>query len=208
MLLLLEHPPTITLGRGADRCHLLADETALDRLGVTVVDTDRGGDITFHGPGQLVGYPIVNLVDHRTDIDWYLRTVEGVLIEACGVFGLHARRFPPHTGVWVGDRKIAAIGVKVRRWVTSHGFAMNVRDLSAWFGLIVPCGLAEYGVTSVEQELGRTIPESDVRLAVAGLMEARFASAGSGPPGSSADISRIIGEILPKRLDSPSGAAL
>jgi len=154
LLLLLEHPPTITLGRAARREHLLAEPADLERHGVEVIETDRGGDITFHGPGQIVGYPIVDLRAHRPDMHWYLRTLEQALISFAASVGVKAHRCPPHTGVWVGDRKLAAIGVHARHWVTSHGFALNVSDLREWFDLIVPCGLHELGVTSLQAELG------------------------------------------------------
>jgi lipoyl(octanoyl) transferase len=156
-LLLLEHPPTITLGRGADRANLLASPERLEQLGIAVHEIDRGGDITFHGPGQLVGYPIFNLAEHRKDLHWFLRQIEEALILALAEFGVEGRRFPPHTGVWIGDEKVAAIGIKVSRWVSTHGFAFNVSTSMEHFDLIVPCGIREYGVTSLSRAVGRMV---------------------------------------------------
>jgi len=150
-LLLLEHPPTITLGRGADSAHILASTDRLKRLGIAVHSIDRGGDVTYHGPGQLVGYPIFHLSDYCKDLHWYLRQLEETLILALAAFGVSARRFPPHTGVWIGEKKIAAIGIKVSRWVSTHGFALNVAPDRRHFDLIVPCGIRGYGVTSLTE---------------------------------------------------------
>jgi lipoate-protein ligase B len=163
-LLLLEHPPTITLGRAARREHLLASPEELQRLGVELVETDRGGDITYHGPGQLIGYPILNLQAEplRPDLHWYLRGLEEMLIHALAGFGVAASRFPGNTGVWVGmgtesPRKIAAIGIRCSRWIVQHGFALNVQPIMSHFGLIVPCGIHDYRVTSLAEELGRDV---------------------------------------------------
>lgn len=173
VLLLLEHPPVITLGRAARAEHLLANPLALERHGTQVRETARGGDVTYHGPGQLVGYPILDLKEHRKDVHWYVRTVEDALIRALERFGLAGERCPGLTGVWVGREKVAAIGVGVRAWVTWHGFALNVStDLSA-FDLIVPCGIRDRGVTSLERLLGRAVPgEQVVSAAVAGFASA------------------------------------
>jgi len=153
-LLLLEHPPVITLGRNSRKEHLLASADRLARLGVEVRETDRAGDITYHGPGQLVGYPILDLKPDRMDVLRYLRDLEEVLIQVLEHFGIFCSRREGYTGVWVEERKIASIGVKISRWVTYHGFALNVStDLSA-FDLIVPCGIRSVKVTSVQQELG------------------------------------------------------
>ncbi|MDE2127085.1 MAG: lipoyl(octanoyl) transferase LipB [Armatimonadetes bacterium] len=167
-LLLLEHPPTITLGRGADRSHILLSDAQLEMQGIDVVESDRGGDVTYHGPGQLVGYPVFHLGGPvwRRDLHRYLRGLEAVLIAALGSVGIAAGRFPGFTGVWVGlntpaPAKIAAIGIKASRWVTTHGFALNVNTSLTAFGAIVPCGISGYGVTSVANELRRqvTVPE-------------------------------------------------
>ncbi len=163
-LLLLTHPPTLTLGRSAGRANLLATSQQLADEGVQVVESDRGGDITYHGPGQLVGYPILNLQDppHTPDLHAYLRRIEAALIDALASSGVAAGRFPPHTGVWVGldgpePEKIAAIGVRASRWITQHGFALNVDPEMRHFDLIVPCGIQEYGVTSLARVLGRPV---------------------------------------------------
>ncbi|HXE76065.1 MAG TPA: lipoyl(octanoyl) transferase LipB [Candidatus Xenobia bacterium] len=166
VLLLGEHTPVITLGRNARRENLLLPEDELARRGVEVHETDRGGDVTYHGPGQLVGYPILNLGALRKDVVWYVRSLEEVLIRAARSFGLEARRrIAPegekqlYTGVWVGDEKLAAIGVHVSRWVTSHGFAFNVTTNLSHFDFIVPCGLRDKGVTSLEKQVPRLRPD-------------------------------------------------
>ncbi len=159
LLLLPEHPPVYTLGRGGKAEHLLVPVGWLRRQGAEVFEVDRGGDITFHGPGQLVGYPILDLTAWGRDLHRYLRSLEEVLIRALAGFGLKAGRKPGYTGVWVGDRKIAAIGVKLNSgWITSHGFALNVSTDLRWFDYIVPCGIRDYGVTSLSAELGTPIP--------------------------------------------------
>ncbi len=153
-LLLLEHPPVITLGRGFHPENLLAPVERLKALGVEVVEADRGGDVTYHGPGQLVGYAIIDLQPDRMDVIHYLRDLEEVLIRVLARLGITGGRLAGCTGVWVEDRKIAAIGVKISRWITYHGFALNVNtDLSA-FDLIIPCGLRDARVTSLARELG------------------------------------------------------
>ncbi len=150
VLLLLEHPPVYTLGRGADAVHL----GAASRGDVPVVRVHRGGQVTYHGPGQLVGYPIVGLRDLRPDVRWYLDVLEGILIAALGDVGVRGRSRPGFRGVWVGERKIASIGIALRRWVAWHGFALNVgRDLSG-FAPITPCGIAGVEMTSVGREGG------------------------------------------------------
>ena len=160
LLLLGEHSPVITLGRNARRENLLLPEEELARRGVEVHETDRGGDVTYHGPGQLVGYPILDLTGLRKDVVWYVRSLEEVLIRAARRFGLEAaRRTAPegkkqlYTGVWVGEEKLAAIGVHLSRWVTSHGFAFNVTTNLSHFDFIVPCGLRDKGVTSLARLL-------------------------------------------------------
>lgn len=161
-VLLLEHPPTITLGRGARPEHILLDDAALRERGIEIRETDRGGDVTFHGPGQLVGYPIVDLSNRGRDVHRYLRDIEEVLIRTLGDFGLEGGRSPGATGVWIEDRKVAAIGVHVSRWVTSHGFSLNVGPDLSGFTAIVPCGIRDRGVTSLSVELGKTLTVDDV----------------------------------------------
>ena len=149
-LLLLEHPHVITLGRNGHLENLLAGETVLDRAGIAFYPTDRGGDITYHGPGQLVGYPILDLREWKRDVGAYVRAIEQVIIDTLADFGIAAGRIPKLTGVWVDGRKIAAIGVHLSRWVTSHGFALNVHTDLSYFQYIVPCGLTK-PVTSMAQ---------------------------------------------------------
>jgi lipoyl(octanoyl) transferase len=156
-LLLLEHPPVVTLGRGADPSHLLIPPEELRRRGVELFETGRGGDVTYHSPGQLVGYPILRLPPRLQDLHQLLRRMEEVLIRTAGEFGIEAGRVEGLTGVWVGRDKLAAIGMRVARWVTSHGFALNVdADLSG-FDFIVPCGILGRGVTSLTRLLGRRV---------------------------------------------------
>ena len=150
-LLLLEHSPTYTIGRGGDEGAFLTPAPDLEAMGAAVHHVDRGGRVTFHGPGQLVGYPIIDLSEWRTDVHAYLRALEDVLILTLADFGLGAGRKPGYTGVWIGDQKLGAIGVKVSRWVTTHGFALNVTCDLDWFEHIVPCGLRGKRVTSIER---------------------------------------------------------
>ncbi len=156
-LLLLEHPHVYTFGRNANKEHLLVSRQFLTELGAEVFDTDRGGDVTYHGPGQLVGYPILDLTQYRRDIAWYMRSLEEVFIRVAAGFGIRARRLNGVTGVWVGDEKLVAMGVHISRWVTSHGFAFNVNTDLRYFEHIVPCGLRDKGVTSLEKLLGRNV---------------------------------------------------
>lgn len=176
VLLLLEHPPVITLGRGSHAQHLL------DTAGVDVVEVERGGDATYHGPGQLVGYPIVDLRQHRPDLHWYLRNLEQALITSLDILGLPAERRTGLTGVWTRGRKIASLGVHVKQWVTWHGFALNVStDLRA-FERIVPCGIAGVEMTSVAREVGSGMGDEQlwsrsVAAVVAGFEQAFDVSA-------------------------------
>ena len=171
-LLLLEHPDVITLGVRTrnDRTHVLETDEGLAAQGVELFETGRGGDVTYHGPGQLVGYPILDLNPHRRDVHRYVRDLEAVLIQAVASFGITAGRVPGLTGIWVdapdGQAKLAAIGVRISRWVTSHGFALNVNTDLSRFGLIVPCGITDRGVTSMERLLGHRLPMDEVADAV------------------------------------------
>jgi lipoyl(octanoyl) transferase len=167
-LLLLEHPAVITLGVRArsDRSHVIATPEALSARGVGVFETGRGGDVTYHGPGQLVGYPIIDLRPDRCDVHRYVRDLEEVLIRAVAAFGISATRIGGLTGIWVGDAKLAAIGVRISRWVTSHGFALNVNTQLSDFDLIVPCGISDKSVTSMERLLGRSLAMGEVEDAV------------------------------------------
>jgi lipoyl(octanoyl) transferase len=167
-LLLLQHPPVITLGVRGDggRSHIVATADALSRMGIETVETGRGGDVTYHGPGQIVGYPIIDLKPDRCDVHVYVRDVEEVMIRVCADYGVTAGRIQGLTGTWVGGDKIGAIGVRISRWVTSHGFAFNVATNLDHFRLIVPCGIADHGVTSLNRATGRTIPLPDAEDAL------------------------------------------
>jgi lipoyl(octanoyl) transferase len=164
LLLLVEHPPVITLGRSSKSAHMLATPAYLHDRGVELFEVERGGDVTFHGPGQLVGYPIIDLKRHRQDLHWYLRQVEEFLIKALDGYGLRGTRRAPYTGVWIDDRKIASIGVHARDWVTWHGFALNVATDLRYFDLIVPCGIPAVRMTSISAEL----PNEQIGVAAAG----------------------------------------
>lgn len=155
VLFLLEHPNTYTLGKVADKNHLIGSEKYLNENKISIYDIDRGGDITYHGPGQIVGYPIINLCEWKKDTHKYLRALEEVIINVCEEFGLKAERNPDYTGVWIKDKKIAAIGIKVSRWITMHGFAFNVNTNLDLFQGIIPCGINDKDVTSLEKQLGQ-----------------------------------------------------
>lgn len=165
-LVLLEHPRVLTLGRNAHAENILLDEATLHERGYETFEVGRGGDVTYHGPGQLVGYPVLKLVEAEQDAHAYLRSLEQVLIDTLADFDIESRRHAPHTGVWVdhdgGALKIAAIGVRLSRWVTSHGFALNVDCELSDFDVIVPCGISEYGVTSMAEVLGRDVDSDAV----------------------------------------------
>jgi lipoyl(octanoyl) transferase len=168
VLLLLEHPHVITLGarRDAARSHVLATPERLTELGVEVSETGRGGDVTYHGPGQLVAYPILNLKPDRADVYNYVRNLEQVMIRVSGRFGVDAGRIEGLTGTWVGNSKIGAIGIRISRWISSHGFAYNVNTDLDYFNLIVPCGIRDHGVTSLAREIGRSLDMAAVEEAV------------------------------------------
>ena len=167
VLLLVEHPPVYTLGKSGDEQNLLADEAALAARGASFHRVDRGGDITYHGPGQIVGYPLLDLERFKTDIHWYLRNLEEMVIRTCRDYGLTADRVDGRTGVWIqGDekgpeRKICAMGIRCSRWVTMHGFAFNVNTDLSFFDAIVPCGISDRGVTSLSNELGQVMDEDE-----------------------------------------------
>ncbi|GAA4503280.1 lipoyl(octanoyl) transferase LipB [Hymenobacter ginsengisoli] len=169
-LLFCQHPPTYTLGKSGKPEHLLLDEEALAAHGATFHRINRGGDITFHGPGQLVAYPLLDLENFRPDIHWYLRALEEAVIQTLATYGLHAGRIAGLTGVWLGweegapdPRKICAMGVRCSRWVTLHGLALNVNTDLSYFGYIVPCGITDKAVTSLQAELGRAVPVEEVQ---------------------------------------------
>ena len=167
LLLLLEHPPVVTLGRTAKEAHIISSPERLRARGIEVHEVERGGDVTFHGPGQLVGYPIFDLKRHRQDLHWYLRQVEEALIVALEEVGIEAERNSGYTGVWTRGRKIASIGVHARDWVTWHGFALNVTTDLSYFDLIVPCGIPQVQMTSVTRELGTSFTVDRMSAVVA-----------------------------------------
>ena len=171
VLLLCEHPHVITQGRNGKREHLLASEHVLRQKGVEFHATDRGGDITYHGPGQIVGYPILNLGAIRRDVVWYVRMLEEAMIRATVEFGVAAERVAGKTGIWVkngsAEEKLGAIGVHISRWVTSHGFAYNVSTDLRYFDLIVPCGIVDRKVTSLEKLLGRSVKREEIAPRIA-----------------------------------------
>jgi lipoyl(octanoyl) transferase len=157
-LLLLEHPHVITLGRAANRANILVNEQTRTEKKIELFETGRGGDVTYHGPGQLVGYPIISLAPDAQDVRRYVRNIQEVLVRTARDFGVEAEpRGGEHVGVWVGDDKLAAIGIRLSRWVTMHGFAFNITTDLEYFNLIVPCGIQGHGVTSLEKILGTTI---------------------------------------------------
>jgi len=172
LLLLVEHEPVVTLGRGTREASLPLPVDAIRCSGKEVFEVERGGDVTFHGPGQLVGYPILDLTGHRQDLHWYLRTLEEALIAALEALGIAAERNPGLTGVWTGGRKIASIGIHVKQWVTLHGFALNVTTDLDYFDLIIPCGIQGVSMTSVARELGERAPSGMDHAARASVIEA------------------------------------
>ena len=161
-LLLLEHDPVVTLGRNARKENLLMPEDLLRAQGIDLFEVGRGGDVTYHGPGQIVGYPIIEIPEGRRDVHRYVRDLEEVMIRVCRDYGFVARRIPGKSGTFVGENKIGAIGVRISRWVTSHGFAFNVNTNLSGFELIVPCGLRDQGVTSLSRLLGNQADQAEV----------------------------------------------
>jgi len=163
ILFLLEHPHTYTLGKTADKENLVGDKKYLADNKISVYDIDRGGDITYHGPGQIVGYPIISLTNWYQDTHKYLRASEEVIIKVCAEYDLQVSRVDKYTGVWLDDRKICAIGIKVSRWITMHGFAFNVNTDLKLFSGIIPCGITDKDVTSLNRELNKEIPLNEVK---------------------------------------------
>lgn len=202
VLLFCEHPHAITLGRNGGRQNLLAENGALAQRNVEVHATDRGGDITYHGPGQIVGYPILDLTDHRRDVRWYVEQLEEVMIRASADFGIVARRVEGAHGVWVntpnGEEKLGALGVHISRWVTSHGFAYNVSTDLSYFDLIVPCGIAGKRATSLDRALGREVSISDVR----GRLAAHFGEV------FSCNLKPVLPEALAKEKSLLAGSPI
>jgi lipoyl(octanoyl) transferase len=166
-VLLLEHPPVLTMGRSAKERHVLAAPEVLEARGISVHEVGRGGDVTYHGPGQLVAYPIIDLKPDRCDVRKYMWSLEETMIRTCADFGLSPTRVEGLNGAWIGDRKVGAVGVRISRWVTMHGLALNVNSDLTDFDLIVPCGIDDKSVTSVSEELGRSIFVTDVMAPLA-----------------------------------------
>ncbi|WP_248662752.1 lipoyl(octanoyl) transferase LipB [Fuchsiella alkaliacetigena] len=161
-LLLVEHPPVFTIGRSGSRDNITVSQAALKEVGISVYETNRGGDITYHGPGQLVGYPILNLKEHQQDLHWLLRNYEEVFIRVLKDLGIKAKRIEELTGVWVGEKKITAIGIGVKHWVTYHGFAFNIAPNLEHFNYIIPCGIVDKGVTSLKELLAAEIKREEI----------------------------------------------
>ncbi len=161
-LILTEHRPVITIGKSGNTNNLLADESFLNSKGIEIIRIDRGGDVTFHGPGQLVGYPILNLSEFKEDMNWYLRKLEEIIIKTLGNYQIIGTLIPGLTGVWVDNNKICAIGVKITRWVSMHGFALNISTDLNYFKYIIPCGITDKGVTSILQESGNNPDKNNV----------------------------------------------
>jgi len=161
-LIITEHEPVITIGKTGSKSNLLAEKDYLTQKKIDVVDIDRGGDITFHGPGQIVGYPILDLALFKKDIHWYLRALEDVIIKVLAEYNITAIRDKKLTGVWVNNKKICALGIKTSSWITMHGFALNVQTNLDYFDLIVPCGINDKGVTSISEQVGNSIEQNDV----------------------------------------------
>ena len=164
VIYLLEHPNTYTLGKTSDKTHLIGSRDYLLANNISVYDIDRGGDITYHGPGQIVGYPIIDLSDWKKDTHKYLRSLEETILRTCGDYGITAGREPKYTGVWVDDRKIAAIVIKVSRWITMHGFAFNVNTDLSFFSGIIPCGISDKDVTSLSREINEQVDLAKVKM--------------------------------------------
>lgn len=171
---MLEHPNTYTLGKTADKGNLIGDESFLNEKGISVFEIDRGGDITYHGPGQIVGYPIIDLKNWKQDAHLYLRTLEETIIKVCNSYGLDATRKEKYTGVWISERKICAIGVKISRWITMHGFAFNINTNLDLFNGIIPCGIKDKEVTSLEKELGKKIDIQEVKNKILSEFKEQF----------------------------------
>ena len=189
-LILLQHPAVITVGNRGDggRSHIVASAEHLGSLGIDVHETGRGGDVTYHGPGQIVGYPILDLKPDRQDVHKYVRDLEEVMIRVCAGYGVEAGRIPGCSGTWVRGEKIGAIGVRISRWITSHGFAFNVNTNMDHFRLIVPCGISDKGVTSLSTLLGRDVAIEDVQAAFVHHVAAVFERAIDAHDGGETDV--------------------
>jgi lipoyl(octanoyl) transferase len=165
-LIFVEHDPVYTIGKSGSDLHVIANNDFLQAHGIEVVQVDRGGDVTYHGPGQLVGYPIFNLQQHKQSVSWYMRSLEEVFINVLSHFNIQGQRSEGYTGVWVKGEKITALGVRISRWVTMHGFAFNVNTNLSHFGGIIPCGIFHHGVTSLQKILGHSVEMAEVKQIV------------------------------------------
>lgn len=207
-VLLLEHPPVYTIGRAGGEHNVLIDAEKRAELGITLFDVDRGGDVTYHGPGQLVGYPILHLEPWKNDVRKYVRMLEEVIIKLLAEFDIRAGRKEGLTGTWVGDEKICAIGVKANRdtahkgFITSHGFAFNIQPDLSHFGYIVPCGITEYGVTSLSKLLGRTFDMGEIKLRWAAAFQDVFDITVEWPQDSI--VERLNAETTAPRAETPA----
>lgn len=173
-LILVEHQPVLTLGSNFHESNLLHSIEVYKKNGIDVIKTDRGGDVTFHGPKQLVIYPIFDIRNYERDVHKWLRALEQTIIKCLSLYGLEGYRFPPHTGVWVHEKKIAAIGIKISKWINTHGIALNCNNDLSPFALIIPCGIQGYGVTSLSNETGREITVSDAKSKICTSFESVF----------------------------------
>lgn len=173
-LIFVEHTPVYTIGKNGTNLHVIASSDFLQLHGIDVVQVDRGGDVTYHGPGQLVGYPIFDLHQHKQSISWYMRSLEEVFIEVLKQYSLQGERSEGYTGVWIKDEKITALGVRISRWVTMHGFAFNVNTNLSHFGGIIPCGIFQYGVTSLQKAMNQSIDMEEVKQFVIKVFQKIF----------------------------------
>lgn len=204
VLLLVEHPPVVTLGRSFAEAHLTTPVPLLRQRGIEVWEIERGGDVTFHGPGQLVGYPVYDLNEHRPDLHVFLRQLEGCLIDTLAQFGLAGERREGLTGVWVEDRKIASIGIHVKKWVTWHGFALNATTDLAYFDLIVPCGIPGVRMTSLQRELGARAPRDLWGLTLDRILISFCEEFGQRPQAvTTEDLRSRIGKHLEEAAEHP-----
>ena len=195
LLLLVEHPPVVTMGRSTRPENLPAPQETLTAKGVELFEIERGGDVTYHGPGQLVGYPIFDLTEHKADLHWFLRQLESALIRVLSDFGIEGERQKGYTGVWTAGRKIASIGIHVKQWVTWHGFALNVTTDLSYFDLIVPCGIQDVVMTSIRTELGERTPR-DVWSRAADSAVLAFSEVFERRP-QAVTLEEVLGDTLP-----------
>ncbi len=175
VLVLCQHPPVITIGRNGGSGNIVSSPDLLEKAGISICETDRGGDVTLHNPGQIVGYPIFNLLDYKQDLHWFLREIEECIIDTIAIFGLQGGRVSGLTGVWLDEnRKICAMGLHCSRWVTSHGFALNVNNDLSQFNYIIPCGISDKGVTSISKEINSKVDMNLVEITISEIFSKKF----------------------------------